>query len=1025
MNDGLSAADFAEFFTAVNAPDEPPAGRTDETAGKPDEKKWRPTPFPWQEALVEQVAATGRWPDLLDLPTGAGKTAAIDIAVFLMALRDDAPRRIVFVIDRRVVVNQAAQRARRLEERLRTSSHPVVRAVAARLRALSAPTGDPPESPLHWAELRGGIVRDESWALRPDVPAVLVSTVDQVGSRLLFRGYGISRGMRPVHAGLLANDALFLLDEVHLAQPFAETLAAVAERYRPPAEAGLPDRWQVVQLSATPGAAKADRPVRTLSLSDRDRDPEVAPVLARRISAHKLAVKRLVPTQPADQAGQRQAMACEAAEHARTVIASGKATVVGVVVNRVDTARRAYALLRGDSEFDCVLVTGRMRPFDRDDLVAELACRISTGRERRPGDRPLIVVATQSIEAGADFDFDALVTECASLDALKQRFGRVDRDGKLSAAGTPSRSVILASSADVAKGADDPIYGTALARTWAWLPDGEFDFAAQRPGTNEAQLVAPKRQAPVLLPSHLDRWVQTSPYPDGDPDVAMWLHGIGERQVDVNIVWRADLSENLLSRGDDGQSAITLVSACPPGSGEAMAVPIAAVRAWLARLDGTAARRQDATVSDVEGAGLEPEAGGELPGAAAIKPVLRWRADESRVLTRADDIVPGDTLVVSAAYGGITAGNWDPAADVPVTDLAHRVQAEQRRRAVLRLHPNVLQDSADRLPALPLPDVLDAEGDTGDDEAIRDWLDDVSGDVGGGDATDRIIGALRETARRHPRQIVVTRVPVERTDELPSSTIYVVSSRRPMPAATTEPADAETADSEPETSSFTGTPVGLSDHLQDVGKWAEDLAKVCGLPPALQADLALAGELHDLGKADPRFQAMLRRGLDTGPLPAELLAKSAIPAGDRAERERARRASGYPRGGRHELLSVALVQDADDLAKSAHDWDLVLHLVASHHGYCRPFAPVVHDPHPSDVTVELKDHRLASSSATGLARIDSGVADRFWRLVRRYGWFGLAWLESILRLADHRASAAPRTQSHVTEKEPELWANSR
>jgi len=150
-------------------------------------------PFPWQTMLAERATTTG-WPAAIDLPTASGKTACLDIAVWALAQQASsssrkAPRRIWFVVDRRIVIDEAYDRAQKIAVALDSSVSPAIRAVADRLLGLRG-LPNRRERPPAVGRLRSGVLRDDRWARLRSQAAIITSTVDQLGSRLLFRGYG-------------------------------------------------------------------------------------------------------------------------------------------------------------------------------------------------------------------------------------------------------------------------------------------------------------------------------------------------------------------------------------------------------------------------------------------------------------------------------------------------------------------------------------------------------------------------------------------------------------------------------------------------------------------------------------------------------------------------------------------------------------------------------------------------------------------------------------------------------------------
>ncbi len=932
-------------------------------------------PFHWQSQLAAQVcAADGQWPDVIDLPTASGKTACLDIALFSLACRPKAPRRFFFVVDRKVIVDEAFARMGRVACTLAGATDGILLRVAARLRELAG--GAPDSLPLATFQLRGGIYRDERWVRSPLQPTFVASTVDQIGSRLLFRGYGVSDSALPIHAGLISTDSLIFLDEAHCSKAFAATLARI-ERYRSPAVHSIPtgQPLRFVEMTATPSRSVSA----SFTLPPADLQPDA--FLGRRLRTPKPT--RLVPVKA--KSDDYRKIAAELVKLAHTAAADPETLRIAIIVNRVSTARHVYDELRKSANAE--LLTGRMRPIDRDEIVKRLA-PLKSGEPRPHGDR-LFVIATQCLEVGADLDFDVLLTECASIDALLQRFGRLDRLGEFGKA----RGWILLTNTDPKR--LDAVYGASLAETRLWLESlaaggDTLDFALQANTLTVPQhwaladpvlretLLPKAAVTPALLPAHLDTLCQTSPRPQPEPEVSFFLHGSQPADADVQIVWRADLDA-----AASPANWLDVVKLIPPVVAEALPVKIWAFRKWIA------GETEPLPQADVEGTEPEPDSSSRRKAKPA-RPFLIWRGERSVTDPSPNEVRPGDTIVIPASYGGFDALGHIP--DPTQPDVAGRAFATVRRRIRLRLHPNVFPLSDDLKVAV--------RTESPEWEEIRTSLESQHEQL-----------ALQPWDRQALLAFLANPLKRFHLYSYPGQAGWIVEQKPGKAGSFEEDGEADEASA--------GERVILDRHTAHVSAAVAAFAAPLLDPPHRDA-LELAAHWHDTGKADPRFQALLLGG---DPFAARfspvLYAKGRFVPKSQSELHYQR--SGLPKGFRHELASLTLA--AQSIPPEANLRDLILHLIAAHHGRCRPFAPIVHDPQPETFTVHGQTLTATDRLAAPPHHLAAGVPGRFWSLIRSYGWWGLAYLEAILRLSDWSASAAEqRSAAEAREQEEEKEA---
>ncbi|MBF6332410.1 type I-U CRISPR-associated helicase/endonuclease Cas3 [Nocardia transvalensis] len=923
----LTVADFDEFFRAVND-------------GHP--------PFRWQRRMLAELVRTGRWPDRLVAPTGAGKSSVVDMHVFAVALsaRGGArvPRRLAVVVNRRGLVDSHEQRANTICHLLVSASPESVlgRTAAALMQLRTSQHDNKVGEPFDIVNLRGGLPPQRDWVSDPSACQVICATPDMWGSRVLFRGYGTSYLARPREAGLLTHDAVIVLDEAHLNRQLLLTARRITELAAPTStRIGVP-ALQVVETTATPAepgaTAYTEAGVITDDLID-DHDPALTARLTTAKPVRRLADPNWPPRSGNSRTRYTDTLVSEAIRLVTTYGTRGSTgRTVGCFVNTVPLAAEVAERMRAQG-FTVELLVGRLRPYDLDQLQTTRPDLLTVR-----GDNTVdVLVATQTLEVGVDVDLAALVTELAPAQAISQRAGRVNRLGRADTTeivivgpapdsdlfappqGKQSRQLVVLPYAT----AGDTDRYEQLIHTWEWLGEREADPRGLAPWA-VATAPGPRTGLDRTLLQRLEPYdvaylARTGGDLFAEPDLELWLRDSLDREpTPCGIVVRSH-------RPADPNATAELLQATPPVNDEIYPASMHTTRQVIRAIT---------------------DDGGD---------VYVYRNDTIEILETTDPeggrIRPGDIVIVDEKHPIIQANVVTETPNAPGTDIFDAVTEGTCWRFVAGM-----SDAIDTM----LDDLADlAESSEGQptEPELRQLLSVEYG-------ADQQLDSLRDAPRR-------ARVEIQRAwgalDD-PDSRWLVVS----VP---------ETVD-DTIRQVWSRNRVLLDNHNTDVGARARALAERLGLVVDLHKDLDTAGRWHDSGKRLPRFQRV--RLANPNPH-SELLAKSP----GRRQPQLVTSVGGLPPSWRHEQLSAAIART------DGHD-DLTVRLVGTSHGHGRPGFP--------HVTTELlnpDEETTMRQAAEDL--FDHGEWDTLLDTTHNHwGVWGCAYLEAILRAADSQISAEGR-----------------
>lgn len=871
------------------------------------------TPMEWQRRLFRRLAQL-KPPTACDLPTGLGKTSVIPIWLIAVASYANVgsfnlPRRLVYIVNRRTVVDQATDLVERIRSRLLDPNNPswskhaqVLEQVANALRSLSAGLDD---LPLAISTLRGELADNEEWKTDPARPAIIVGTIDMVGSKLLFSGYGDGRYHRTHHTGLVGQDSMIVHDEAHLTPAFSDLLRTIVESQH---QAKEQRTVQVLELSAT--ARGKDDEVFTLEpVDEKDEIVQQRLDAKKSLRFHEVA-ENDIEAKLVGLALQHEASASKVLIYVRSPESAQKV---------VDTLCEEHG---GDSASRVALLTGTIRGYERDRLARDNPVYRALLDHDRYVERTVYLVSTSAGEVGIDLDADHLVCDLTALDSMIQRLGRVNRRGgegrqakiDVVVQNTEAESKDKVSEFEQAVRATRTILGRLPSNgddTYDATPRSLREFLRGLDEVEKTKAFSPKPAAPPVTDILLDAWSLTSVSKSmpGRPEVEPYLHGLTNDPPETYVAWRREV--DLLDKARADKETL---------------------RDWFRACRVEAREKLRDRTDRVKNALQDLLKNHRKKNTRYDFPVVLLNGRGDAELERLSEIVEKEfnlayrTVVLPLEAGGLTPQGTldgraiDPAADADMAETAVQTEEERRRERWILIQ----SDEGERWERLPT----------------------------GESASSSPVG-LREFER------VTLRAPAEGAEEETEARhlVLMVSLKRSVLE-------------NPEIARITQT---LEQHSGYIEEYARRIAKALKLDE-LEEALAIAARWHDRGKARSVWQRFACNPDLTTPL-----AKS--------PKYLHWRALG---GFRHEFGSL-LDAAADSVIQNHPERDLILHLIAAHHGWARPH-----------FERRAWDHNNYTTQDNEQAAVE--VMRRFGRLQQRFGRWGLAWLESLLRCADIAAS---------------------